>query len=201
MLKIKFKQYGVFKKHLNSSFNSLIKFFFNNDAGRIQNPLVSNKNAEKKPIPNNNLNNQTKLSDPKIRILNDRRAKSFLKEDEESFRKKQEFIEKDKVEKSDKEEDIDLEKEESLLNINQANRIVKTNQFNDKNFLGRSAEINGKELKTKDKNNVVLNNQDAEKKFEIEKNFKSKLFSIFQFENFKLLKKKIKNVINYNFFK
>ena len=187
MLKIKFKQYGVFKKQLNSSLNSLSKFFYINDAGRIQDALATNKNAEKKPIANNNLNNQIKFSDPKIRILNNRRAQNFLKEDEESFRKKQEFLEKEKVEKSDLEEEINLEDEDSFLNHAQANAAnknmkLKIKDLTEKSYLGNVNESSTKEIAFKEKN-VAFNNREVEKKFELEQNFKSNNnISIF-FEN------------------
>jgi len=119
MLKIKFKQYEIFKKQINSSFNSLTKYFYNNDAGRVQTILKSNKITEKKP--NVNINHITnKSSDQKIRILNDRRAKNFLKEDEESFRKKQEYLKKDNSEKSENEENSEFNEEDSFLNYDQA---------------------------------------------------------------------------------
>ncbi len=189
MLKIKFKQYGVFKKQINSSLNYLSKFFFNNDAGRIQNTLPTNKKAEKKPIANNNiintnlinnLNTQNKISDPKIRILNNRRAQNFLKEDEESFRKKQEFLEKEKVDVSDLEDEMDLEDEDSFLNINKANAAANNNKnprlkvtdLTEKSYVGKPPieSSGGKEIASvkQKKSNVAalaISNKEDEKNF------------------------------------
>lgn len=173
MLKIKFRQYGVFKKHLNSSLNSLTKFFYNNDTGRIQDNSASNKISEKKPNMNNtNTTNQSKFTDPKILIMKNRRTQNFLKEDEESFKKKQQFFEKEKLEKSEYEEDMESE-QDSFLDVNNTNKYRKNNtDFDKEKTYRKTADEKTKDLKINEKK-VITIKKEADSKLEVEKNFKS----------------------------
>ena len=151
MLKIKFKQYGIFKKYLTLNINISSKFFFNNDIGRVSTNTLKNKITE---------NQNNKLPETKIRTLNDRRSKNFLKEDEESFRQKQQFLDKEnskpgnnKTEvQSDQEKDSD---DDSFLNYNSVNN--------------KNSDLNPKKIENSSKENKIKETN----KVEIEKNFKS----------------------------
>lgn len=178
MLKIKFKQYGIFKKNIiDSSLNSLNKYFFSNDIGRMHNILIKPKNAENKI--NTNINNiPNKLSDSKAKILNDRRTKNFLKEDEASFRQKQEFLKKETENECENNED----EEDSFLNYG-SNKAVPARDYNVNDLTeqvnNHTSELASRELREVDnaqlkaKNSSIQNNA-KENKHEVEKNFKSK---------------------------
>ena len=130
MLKLKFRQYGIYKKFINSSLIKTRNFSFSTDADWII--KTEKENEKEKELSDTEIKKIPKVNKANFHFSN-RREINFLKEDELAFKRKEEYLKKEeelnKINSNESQNELEL-----IEPIDHSNKIQENENNKNQNF-------------------------------------------------------------------